>query len=156
MLHRRLPGTVPPVVFGRLASEHLAIRVLHRLYHASDYWDGNWVSAEIGLRTRASAVRYQAALRADELERLRDELRPVRETLRGRATFRSMEGWLTIDVEGDGLGHADVTYVAAPGHASQTVLTSSLRLDRAGLSAVIERLDDVLAAFPVVGERPGR
>lgn len=144
----------PIVVHGSLDSEHLAIQVFGRLHNATDYSDGNWVHAEVRVQTRGFGGTYPAALRTEEFEQLRDSLRPIYETLRGHATFSSSEGWLTIDIEGDGFGHFDIRYTAVPSHSPLTSLQSSLQIDQTQLPATIRQLDSVLSVFPVIGERP--
>jgi hypothetical protein len=148
--------TAPTVVFGSLESEYLAIRVIRRMYDTSDYDDGNWLQAEIALRTRGFAGAYPSSLRAEEFERLRDGLAPMYHSLRGSARLHSLEGWLHIDIEGDGLGHLSMTYRAVSQHAPKVALDSYLDLDQTMLPAILDELSAVIAAFPVVGRGPAR
>lgn len=154
MSNRLKREAAPTVVFGSLESEYLAIHVFRRLYDVSDYWDGNWIDTEIRIRTRGITASYRADLRAEELERLRDGLVPMYETLSGGASLRSLEEWLSIDIEADRLGHCEVKYVAVVSHSPRTALESSLQLDQTYLPAVINQLNRILAAFPVIGARP--
>jgi len=124
------------------------------MHDASDYWDGNWVDAEVSLQTHGFIGTYWAGLRTDELERLHNELIPLHHSLRGRASLHSSEEWLNIDIEGDGNGHCPMQYVALSRHAPRTALESSLDLDQTYLPPVIEQLARILAIFPVIGLRP--
>jgi len=142
------------VVFGHRESEYLAIQVFGRMHEASDYDDGNWVDAEISMSARGLGGSYWAGLRAEEFERLRDDLVPMYESLRGSASLDSLEGWLKIEIDGDGMGHFDVRYLAVSRHSPRTALESSLRFDQTELPGVIDQLGSIITAFPVVGERP--
>jgi hypothetical protein len=86
--------------------EHVIVRATRRERpEASDYWDGNWVSATVKIAAGAFRGEFEAQLRAEEFVGFRDQLRPLFESLKGHAKFETTEGWLTIDVQGDGKGH---------------------------------------------------
>jgi hypothetical protein len=144
----------PIVVFGSLESEYLAIRVFGRMHDASDYWDGNWVDAEVSFQTHGFSGTYRAGLRTEEFERLYNDLIPLYESLQGHASLHSLEEWINIDIEGDGKGHCPMQYVAVSRHSPRTALASSLGLDQTYLPPVIDQLARILGIFPVIGVRP--
>lgn len=145
-------GFSPRLVVGHLAGEHLSIRPTRRRYpDAQDYWDGNWLDAEITLRVGAFQAAYEAQLRTEELGRFRDALRRLYEDLTGEAAFESMERWLRLQMVGDGRGHITVTGEAmdAPGMGNR--LTFQLELDQTELPEMLRALDAILRDFPVKG-----
>ena len=77
------------------------------------------------------------------------------ERLSDAATFTTMEDWLRIHIEGNGKGHfrAQCQAVDQPGLGHR--LTFSIEFDQTELPAIVRGLDDVCAAFPVVGTPRG-
>jgi len=118
----------------------------------TDYWDGNWVYATIRIAARAFRGEFEAQLRTDEFVGFRDRLRPLQQKLDGAAKFETMEGWLSVDIEGDGKGHfhAACEAVDRPGLGNR--LTFGLDFDQTELPEILRGLDAVCAAFPVVGK----
>jgi hypothetical protein len=133
--------------------EHVIVRATRRERpEASDSSDGNWVSATLRIAAGAFRGEFEAQLRAEEFVGFRDQLRPLRESLKGHAKFETTEGWLTIDVQGDGKGHFRAACVAMdePGIGNQ--LAFGLDFDQTELPEILRGLDAICAAFPVVGE----
>jgi hypothetical protein len=62
-----------------------------------------------------------------------------------------MEGWVTLLLDGDGLGHVAFrgTVVDQPGIGNR--LDFSLELDQSQLPSLICELDHILATYPVIG-----
>jgi hypothetical protein len=118
---------------------------------ATDYSDGNWLSASVDVAAGSFRGAYDASLRAEELARFRDQLRPLYRALAGRATFETTECCLGIQVEGDGKGHfhAKCFAVDVPGTGNR--LTFTLDFDQTELPYVLRELDTICDAFPVVG-----
>jgi hypothetical protein len=101
--------------------DHLVVSPSHREFpELKDYWDGNWVYATVKIAARAFRGEFEAQLRAEEFVAFRDQLRPLYEKLRGGAKFRTMEGWLTIGIQGDGKGHFHAACEAVASRASAT------------------------------------
>lgn len=148
---------VNPVAFelGRSEGDRLAVSPRGRLHpEASDYWDGNWVDADVTIRAGAFRGAFEAQFRTNEFERFRDGLRTLHEELIGRATFDPIEPWLRIDIVGDGRGHlhADCQACDSPGIGNR--LHFALDFDQTDLPPLPRELDVVCRAFPVVGARP--
>jgi hypothetical protein len=117
---------------------------------ATDYSDANWLNATVDVAAGAFRGAYDAALRAEEFARFRNQLRPLYDTLAGRATFDTMECCLGIQVEGDGKGHFHAKCFAVDVPATGNRLTFTLDFDQTELPAIVRELDAVCAAFPVV------
>ncbi|HEU4579666.1 MAG TPA: hypothetical protein VFS67_15515 [Polyangiaceae bacterium] len=148
--------TIPEIVIGSEASEHIAIAVTRREFpESTDYWDGNWVYATVRIRVGAFRGEYEAQLRTDEIAHLRSGLVHLHAELSGNASFESMEEWLKMSIEGDGRGHFVAKCEARDQPGTGNTLRFELRFDQTELPPVIAALDAVLAAFPVKGAPTG-
>lgn len=146
-------GEAPAVLLGKGTSAHLRIEVLRRTHPAAtDYWDGNWVSAHVVVRAGGFDGRADGDLRTEELLAFREQLARLHATLEGEAVFATMEEWLSVRLVGDGRGHVEAKAVLrdAPGIGNR--LDFTLALDQGELPAVLSALERVCAAYPVIGK----
>src|SRR5262245_34460174 len=91
---------------GGAGRETLVIDVIARERpHSTDAEDGNWLHASVQVHAGGFDGRASGALRAEELVIFRDGVAALHQSLRGTATFSTMEGWLAIQMAGDGRGH---------------------------------------------------
>ncbi len=67
-----------------------------------------------------------------------------------------MEGWLRIDVEGDGKGHFHATCEAMDRAGTGNRLRFAVDFDQTELPAMIRDLDSICDALPVIVDRRGR
>ena len=142
----------PKILIGNESTNWVAVRVLARSHPGlQDYWDGNWVRSEVTLRAGAFSGRYVADLRTDEFARFRDELNVVFQPLIGRATFSSLEGWLGIELVGDGKGHFSGSCQAMDTPGTGNCLSFSLAIDQTEIPSILNNLDSILSQFPVIG-----
>jgi hypothetical protein len=126
---------------------------------ATDYWDGNWLVSPIEVHVGCfRAVIDAAQLRTNELQWFRDQLGMLYERNDGEAGFASLDGWMSIDVKGDGTGHLVVTGTAADqvGTGHGNTLEFELRgLDQTFHPHWLSALDEALLRFPVLEPRTG-
>jgi hypothetical protein len=148
--------SVPAIVIGSEASEHVAIEVTRREFpEAADYWDGNWVYATVRISVGAFRGEYEALLRTTEFASFRGGLARLQADLKGEAAFESMEEWLQMNVTGDGRGHFVAKCEARDEPGTGNLLRFELHFDQTELPLVIATVDAVLAAFPVKGSPSG-
>ncbi len=119
---------------------------------ANDYWDGNWVYATVKVAARAFRGEFEAQFRAEEFVLFRDKIHVLYETLKGGAKFETMEGWLAIDIQGDGKGHFHAACMAVDEPGIGNRLTFGLDFDQTEVPEILRGLDAICAAFPVVGK----
>jgi hypothetical protein len=132
--------------------EFLTINVLGRShYPAADYWDGNWVTASVEVQAGGFRGSVGGHLRAEELVAFHDQLARLQESLRGTAEFATMEGWLSIRVEGDGRGHMECRCVIRDEPGIGNTLDCTLATDQTCTRATVAELAAAVQAFPVVG-----
>ncbi len=145
--------TQPTMVVGPNAANRLVVQVLRRTFpHLTDYWDGNTLSCEATVTVGGFRGHVEEYMRTVDFVRFRDALRPLYNNLKGTADFQTIEQWLAIKVDGDGLGHfvATCELVDRPGIGNR--LSFSLNFDQTELPALLSGLDEITAAFPVVGQ----
>ena len=97
---------------GDEATEHVAVEVLAREHpDKSDYWDGNWLTAQVEVVCGPWSGKYRAALRAEEFVHFHDQLQRLSEDIEAPpAEFESMEPWLRFSVHrSDRHGHMQVS-----------------------------------------------
>jgi len=115
--------------------------------------DANWLTSEIELTagaTGAFSVTQALALRTDELEQFRDQLRRLDRELKGEATLEHLEEEVGITVRlsaGKGTLAGFVREHIGPELRFQDVET-----DQSFVHQALRELDAVVAAFPVRGD----
>lgn len=133
----------------------LAITVLWRAHpDCTDYWDGNWLRAEVEVAAGGFRGAVAGDLRCDEFVRFHQELSRLYDSLRGVAEFATLEGWLSIRVVGDGLGHMrfECDIKDQPGIGNTLICT--FEYDQTFIPPILIQLRRVLREYPVLGE-PG-
>ena len=93
----------PEFVLGSETSDFLRVRALKRAHPTcNDYWDGNWIRCCVEVIAGAFRGQVNEDLRSEEFAQFLDQLLILYERLTGVATFGALEGWLEIEVAGDG------------------------------------------------------
>lgn len=146
------------VTLGQSGGDRIIIRVLRRKYpNATDYWDGNWVNAEVEVTVRPWHAKYLANLRTEEFADLRQQLERMYAMDRHEAKFSPMEPWLNFDLRLDSLGHIDMSGNIGPEGFGKVFgearLVFKIRefMDQTFLAPIIQQLRGVERDFPVVG-----
>jgi hypothetical protein len=120
----------------------------------TDYWDGNWLLTQMTGVVSGCRFTIAAALRADEIRAVRQDVERLSEHLSGRAQLSSMEDWISILMVGDGSGLLTMSGFVAErpgGHPLPFVMEN---YDRRLLPALLAELAAVESRFPVLGS-PG-
>ena len=142
------------LVIGKESSEHVAIRISSRERVGSeDYWDGNWLNAEVSVVVGSWQGQFNAYLGSYDFVRFRKELENLYEKLTGEANFATLDSKLYFAFHGDGLGHIHVDGTACDYSGTGNTLRFSLELDQTYLPNIITQLMKIEGAYPVVGER---
>lgn len=126
---------------------------LYRNYpNSTDYWDANWVNATIKIEIPGYKVSFNADLRTDELRKFLNDLKSIRQSLRGKASLTNLDGYLEFEGEIDKFGkikwNAETCYPAGYG----AVLEFEFESDQTYLNTLIKELDDIITHFPVIGK----
>ncbi len=133
-------------------SEYLDVKIIAPSDPTKDYWDGNWVVADIEIEAGGFSGRYRAYLRAEELKSFRNAVASLYSLDSKEARFETMEGQLRINIVGDNLGHFEAECEALDQVGSGNRLSFSLSFDQTYLPGILKGLDTVVRECPVVGQ----
>jgi hypothetical protein len=114
-----------------------------------EYWDDNWLRAESDVVAGGFRGRATAAFITSELSKFLSELRPLFETLRGKAEFVTIEEQLRLQLVGDDKGHIELTGEVADQPGIGNRLHFSFEFDQSQVGASIRELEQVTSQFPV-------
>lgn len=129
------------------------IEVLGRTHpDALDYWDGNWVPSFLHVEIPGFQADFMADLRTDEFQQFRDELKNMRDTLKGTAKLIHMEEVIQIEGVIDPLGMVWWKCRVCHPVGEGAVLTFDFHFDQTYLHGMIKDLNDILYEFPVFGK----
>ncbi|HZR21695.1 MAG TPA: hypothetical protein VFE51_30715 [Verrucomicrobiae bacterium] len=135
---------------GQSQNERIEIDVLrYERLAVGEYYDDNWLSAQIRVRAGAFSGQVEAALLASELVAFLSSLEALHATLRGSAEFSTLEEQLHLVLVGDGRGHIALTGDIADQPGIGNRLHFALQFDQSGLAASIRELEKVTSQFPV-------
>ena len=141
------------LIIGSVNSEWLRITPLRRAHpQCADYWDGNWVESSVDVSVGAFTGKYKACLRTDEFKSFRDGLDSLYKTLKGKASFASMEDWVEIQVTGDGLGHFRAVCTLRDAAGVGNTLRFDLQFDQTELAVMLKSLIRIDESYPVIGQ----
>jgi hypothetical protein len=130
---------------------YLTVTLLGRSHpDQTDYWDGNWLRAEVEVVAGGFRGLVSGDLRSDEFAHFRDALAILNESLRGEAEFATLERWLNVRAIGDGRGH--VTFACeVRDEGARATLTCEFIDDQTCLASLLRQLDQALLLYPVIG-----
>jgi hypothetical protein len=134
-------------------TDHLTIALIDRAHMgASDYWDGNWISATVNLVAGGLCGTISCFLRAEELGFFFDQLTNLQQTLHGTAEFTTMEQQLYIQLTGNGRGHMTVRCVIQDQPGVGNRLDCTLNTDQSFTRETLRQLAVAVRVYPVIGE----
>jgi hypothetical protein len=147
------------VTIGHPDGDHIVLRVLGRKRpSATDYYDGNWVDAEVTIVFRPWRGTFNADLRTDEFAHFRQELVELSNGTRPEAMFAPLEPWLELTLELGSSGQVNMKGMSGPEGFGRSFNEALLEFDipgfieQASLPAVIHQLEAIEKEFPVRGE----
>jgi hypothetical protein len=144
------------LLIGSADGAHLSVEPFRREFpDAYDVWDGNTLCTAIRIVVGGFRADYEAQLRTEDFVKLRAALRELYEHLDGTASFETMEGWLRLQIRGDGRGHFTAECVALDQPGTGNCLTFTLELDQTDLPAMVRALEAIERAFPTRGAPGG-
>lgn len=143
----------PTVTIGEPEHGDLTIRVLGREHPGvTDFGDGNWVTASIDYSVGQFSGTVAARLRSEELDAFRAALTGVYSGFGREAPLKSMEEWLALRISVVDTHRVRVLGALADRAGAGNRLNFEIDgPDRSHLRGVIDGLDQILDAFPVVG-----
>jgi hypothetical protein len=128
----------------------LEINILKRSNSQStDYWDGNWLEAVIGVEISGSKVLYNTNLRVDDLQGFNKKIIDMRNGNIKECEFTTMEEglWLHFRTEFNG----SVNCKGKTNSYNGNSLNFALQTDFLSLDFFINELGIILKLYPLVG-----
>jgi hypothetical protein len=135
---------------GGSERNNVTVEVLNYERPASgEYHDDNWVNVAVSVSAGAFTGNFAASFLTEEFVAFRSQLRELYKTLKGEATFTTMEGQLTLNLVGDGRGGITLKGEALDQPGIGNCLIFELALDQTYLASTLDGLDQVIDVFPV-------
>jgi hypothetical protein len=133
-------------------AEFLLIKLLGRSHPGcTDYWDGNWIRAQVEVSAGGFRGHVIGDLRADEIVDFHAQLSRLFETLDGIAEFNTLESWLSMRAEGNGRGNIDFRCEIHDQPGIGNRLHCSLATDQTFLRTTLADLVDAVRQYPLIG-----
>jgi len=116
-----------------------------RTYSNADLdWDRDWIRSNVSLKAGGFQGQFQAQLRTSDFIHFKVELVQLYSTLKGTATFNTLEEQVKISVVGDGVGHIVAHCLAMDCAGAGNRLSFEIELDQSYLPEVIGQLDSIV------------
>lgn len=132
----------------------LLIQPIELEYEKSNLdWDRNWIKCKIKVNSGSFGGNYNAELTTFDFENFKSDLNFIYNDLKGKIEFKDLEGYLTINIVGDGTGNfaAKIICNDRPGIYS-TELTFELKFDQTHIKEMVHKLNEITKSFPIIGD----
>jgi hypothetical protein len=142
------------VTFTTNLGDFLSLQVLKFAHPKNtDFLDGNWVTTTVNVRVGNFKAEVTADLRLDELADFHQQLSDLNSRKINMAEFKTIEGWLEIEVTLSNGGRGAITGMAKDSFAltNENSLRFMLEADKLNLSNPIRQLAITLDTFPIRG-----
>jgi hypothetical protein len=130
---------VKPFTLGIPAGAHIA-------FELPDLPAGHegWFKAQVAIRVEGFTGQISASFEVDDFRRLRDSLTRLHESLGESARFEPRERQVTLNFEGDGLGHVTIAGLAYSEATFGNKLSFEVGIDQTFLPSLISELNRFL------------
>lgn len=131
----------------------LKILILELMYPDADLdWDRNMLKGRIIINAGTFIGDYIAEIATFDLIALKEGLLALYNNLSGAFNFETIERHLSININGDGLGHFICDCIANddPG-VDGTELKFNLFFDQTWINDFVKQLDLITNAYPLIG-----
>ena len=128
---------------GTDAGDHVTVEVHERTYEGDD-----WLAATISIRSGAFAGSFDAALMTCDFQPFERQLQELYESLRGTATFSTIERQLEVNCVGNERGGISIDGVAQDRAGDGNQLRFQFDLDQTYLPELISELQQIQSEFP--------
>jgi len=140
------------ILIANADGQRLLIRPLTRS-HAGlfDYEDGNWIDCEIEVQAGGFRGTFRADLRSEEFHGFLEQVEGLTRTSDATARFSTMEGQLAFTLTAEGSDALRISGEAIDVAGIGNRLQFAFDLDQTVVPDICQALENLLAAFPVVG-----
>lgn len=117
---------------------------------ATDFWDANWLQAEITIHTSGFKAHYITNIRTDELERLYEELIKLEKLQIKEARFSTIEEGLYIVFTL--LSNGIIQVIGRANDGDGNILEFKFNAESSSINNFARQLKKTLDLYPVIGE----
>jgi hypothetical protein len=135
----------------KYSENYISIEPLGYVYMDSeDAYSRNLISTRIIFTAGKFHGDYIGEFETADYAYFKEGLVRINVDLNGFARFDGLEPYLTLKIQGDGLGHfkCDCSAIHNPGY-DQTELTFVLHFDQTQIPTLVKQLDSILNEFPI-------
>lgn len=115
-------------------------------------WDKNVLNSVIKLKVGAFSANLSTDLMTTDFEVFKRELKYLYDNLKGTATFEGIEADLTINIQGDGIGHLYAKCFLTDSFPYGNELKCEIGFDQTQIPEIIKQLEKITTEFPTSGE----
>jgi hypothetical protein len=116
---------------------------------AGEYYDDNWLRVRICVSVGAFSGEYAATFLTDELASFKVQLEKLYQSLKGTASFTTMEEQLSLQISGNGKGAIQAQGDAVDDSGNRNKLYFAFHIDQTYLQSTLQELQGVTELFPV-------
>ena len=122
-------------------------------YNSEIDYDNNWINCYIEVKGGAFQGKYSAEILTITFEDFKQKLAILYNKLDGKVIFSDLEEYCKIDISGDGSGklRASIECNDKSGIYSAN-LTFDIDFDQTFLKDIINQLNQITKAFPIIGD----
>jgi hypothetical protein len=139
------------VIFGGSQHERLEILVAgyERPTDNDNYYDANWLTVKVKVAAGGFRGGFDAAFLTAELDDLREKLKKLYDSLKGKTKWETMEGQLELILQGNGLGGIELLGDALDQAGIGNHLSFKLSFDQTQLAQSLSQLDELMSEYPI-------
>lgn len=130
-------------------TSEVQINILRRSNsNTEDYWDGNWLEAEIRIQVRGFSCIYGTNLRADDFEKFYSDILMLNSGNNKEIEFTTMEEGLYLHLTAEPYGR-----IRCSGKGKDDASNSlefNFEIDLMSLDSIIAELKTLLKLYPVI------
>ncbi|AWI26866.1 WapI family immunity protein [Flavobacterium pallidum] len=121
-------------------------------YNSEMDWDKNWIKTKVDIKAGNFFGNYIAEFMTVDFVNFENQFTALYENLNGVANFNDLEGYVDLEIVGDGIGHFEVSISASdkPGYKSSS-LEFSLDFDQTQIREMAFQLKKIINKFPKIG-----
>lgn len=120
-------------------------------YNSDLDWDRNLVKTNVTVKCGKFSAQYTADFMTVDFEKFKQGLKRIYNDLKGYANFDGLENYLTLRINGDGIGHFNVSVTACDQPGVGGILTFHLSFDQTTILELVNQLDRITKQFPITG-----
>ncbi|MCD8742058.1 hypothetical protein LT679_15700 [Mucilaginibacter roseus] len=112
---------------------------------ADEEWDRYWIDCLVRVKASCFYGEYHTQLMIHDFINLRKQIDALYDNLAGTANFEPLERGLCLFIQGDGVGHFELTVTARENFDAKLVFT--LSFDQTIIKTLLRQLNNIIARY---------